>query len=86
MAADGEERPDGDAEVEVEFTLVNEFGFVRVRKLRTRNGERLEVEAPRLGHTIRLDALAAEGLSWQSPETISSWLETPFGPEHGHQA
>jgi hypothetical protein len=76
---------DLDVEVEQEFTIVNEFAFVKIRKLRTRNGERLEVEAPRLGHTIRMDALAAEGLSWQSPETVSSWLETPFGPEHGQR-
>jgi hypothetical protein len=72
------------AEVELEFTLVNEFAGVRVRKLRTRNGERLEIHSIRLGHTITLDALALEGLSWQDPETISKYFETPFGPDEEH--
>lgn len=67
-------------EVLAEFHVVNEFSAVRIRKVRTRAGERLEVHAPRPGHTIRLDALALEGLSWQPPETISQWLEQPFGP------
>jgi hypothetical protein len=69
-------------EIEQELTIVNEFASVRIRKLRTSNGERLEIEAPRVGHVIRLDALALEGLSWQTRETVSGWLETPFGPEH----
>ena len=72
---------DPDVEVELEFTIINEFASVKVRKLRTRNGERLEVDAPRVGHSIRFDALGLEGLSWQSEETVSGWLETPFGPE-----
>ena len=64
-----------------EFAVVNEFAGVRVRQLRTRTGERLEIESIDLGFSIRLDALALEALSWQSPDTISSFLETPFGPE-----
>jgi hypothetical protein len=74
---------DGDEGVEVvdELTIVNEFGLARVRKLRTRNGERLEIHSPRFGHTLRLDALALEGLSWQSPDTISQYLVNPIGPE-----
>jgi len=72
---------DPDVEVELEFSIINEFASVKVRKLRTRNGERLEIDAPRVGHSIRFDALGLEGLSWQSEETVSGWLETPFGPE-----
>lgn len=68
-------------EVLSETTIVNEFTGVKVRKLLTRNGERLEVESLRLGHRIQLDALGLEALSWQQPETISAWLATPFGPE-----
>jgi hypothetical protein len=59
----------------------NEFAFVRVRKVWTRNGERLEVTAPKLGYAIRLDSMELESLTWQTTETFSKFLETPFGPE-----
>ena len=68
---------------EPSISIVNEFGAVWVRKVYTRNGERLEINAPNLGYSIRLDALQLEALSWQSPETLSKLLETPFGPEGG---
>jgi len=61
--------------------LVNEFALVRVRKVETRNGMRLEIESPRLSRSIRLDALALESLTWQPPETFSQFLEHPFGSE-----
>jgi hypothetical protein len=63
--------------------ITNEFGHVRVCKVWTRNGERLEIEAPKLGYRIRLDPLELESLSWQTPETFSRLLQTPFGPEQG---
>jgi hypothetical protein len=72
------------AQVLAETTIVNEFTGVRVRKLLTRNGERLEVESMRLGYRIKLDALGLEALSWQAPEVISGWLATPFGPASGN--
>lgn len=69
--------PDRDIEI------TNEFAVVRVRKVWTRNGERLEITSPRLGHAIRLDALALESLTWQTMDTFTRFLETPFGPpEH----
>ncbi|PBC47044.1 dihydrodiol dehydrogenase [Rhodococcus sp. ACS1] len=52
-----------------------------MRKILTRNGQRLEITSLRLDHHIRLDALALEGLSWQNEETISAYLDQPFGPE-----
>ena len=58
----------------------NEFAFVRLRKIWTRNGERLELEAPKLGYRIRLDPLELESITWQTTETFSKFLETPFGP------
>ena len=70
----------GDGTVDAEFTVVNEFTAVRVRKILTRNGQRLEITSLRLDHHIRLDALALEGLSWQNEETISAYLDQPFGP------
>jgi hypothetical protein len=61
--------------------IANEFAHVRVRKVWTRNGERLEIAAPRLDYKIRLDPLELESLTWQTTETFSRFLETPFGPE-----
>lgn len=63
--------------------LSNEFATISVRKVSTRNGERLEITAPRLGHRILLDALALESLTWQPMDTFSRFLETPFGPVNG---
>ena len=59
----------------------NEFALVRVRKVWTRNGERLQIESVRLGYSIQLDALELESLTWQPHETFSRFLETPFGTE-----
>lgn len=70
-----------DPRVDRELTIVNEFTAVRVRKILTRNGERLEIESLRFHGSTRLDALGLEGLTWQPPEVISSFLEQPFGPE-----
>jgi len=67
-------------EVGEPIEIGNEFAFVRVRKVLTRNGERLEIEAPKLGHRIRLDPLELESISWQPHETFSTFLEKPFGP------
>jgi hypothetical protein len=61
--------------------IANEFAHVQVRKVWTRNGERLEIAAPRLDYKIRLDPLELESLTWQTTETFSKFLETPFGPE-----
>jgi hypothetical protein len=61
--------------------LANEYAQVVVRKVATRNGVRLEIVAPQLGRGIRLCPLELETLTWQSHETFSRFLETPFGPE-----
>ncbi len=61
--------------------LANEYASVVVRKVRTRNGVRLEIAAPRLDRVIRLCPLELESLTWQTPETFSEFLRTPFGPE-----
>jgi hypothetical protein len=70
-----------DREDVVEWEVANEFAVVRVRRHRTRNGERIEIEAPRLGRRIALCPLELESLTWQTPETFSRFLATPFGPE-----
>ncbi len=73
---------DGDRQTTAvqEIEVINEFAAVIVRKVLTRNGVRLEISSPRLGHSIKLDALALEGLTWQPMETFTRFLETPFGP------
>jgi hypothetical protein len=43
--------------------IANEFAAVYVRKVHTRNGERLEIEAYRRGQLIRLDPLELEALA-----------------------
>lgn len=71
---DGEEL--GDAVV-----VSNEFAAVIVRKVATRNGERLEIRSLGQGRSIRLDALALEALTWSSPLQVGEGLQTPFGPD-----
>ena len=61
--------------------IANEFGLARVRKIRTRNGERLEISAPKQESKILLDPLELESLTWQTPETFAEFLTEPFGPE-----
>ncbi len=61
--------------------LANEYASVVVRKIRTRNGVRLEISSPRLDRSICLCPLELESLTWQTPEVFSEFLRTPFGPE-----
>lgn len=61
--------------------IANEYARVQVRRVETRNGERLEIVAPHLGRGIRLCPLELESLTWQTHDTFSGFLETPFGPE-----
>ncbi len=61
--------------------LGNEFASVIVRKVRTRNGERLLISAPKRETGILLCPLELESLTWQTPETFSAFLAEPFGPE-----
>ena len=75
------EQPDfEDEQAAGEFTVQNEFTTVQVRKIRTRNGERLEISSFRVPHTIRLDALVLESLTWRQVLDLGTGLETPFGP------
>jgi hypothetical protein len=75
-------QPDADDRVEGELVIANEFTGVRVRKVRTRNGEVLEIRSMRVEHSVRLDALVLESLTWRSREDLAKGLETPFGPGH----
>lgn len=68
------------------ITIANEFAEVRVRKVFTRNGERLEIDAFRRGHRVLLDAVELESLSWQTPETFSKFLQASIGPDEAGPA
>jgi hypothetical protein len=66
---------------EPSFELANEFADVVVTKVRTRNGARLRIHAPKLGREILLCPLELESLTWQTLDTFSGFLATPYGPE-----
>jgi len=63
------------------IVVANEFAVVSLRKVHTRNGERLEIRS--LGHdqSVLLDAIALEALTWSTPLEVGRGLETPFGPD-----
>lgn len=56
----------------------NEFAFTRVRKIWTRNGERLEIMAPKLDFSIRLDAIELESLTRQTTESFAKLVEETY--------
>ena len=74
------DRDDEIQDADRDFELTNEFATVRVRRVYTRNGVRLEISSPRLGSVVRLDPLSLESLTWQTSETFSRFLRTPYGP------
>lgn len=64
-----------------QISIGNEFTNIELRKVLTRNGERVEISSPRLGYAIRLDPLELESLTWQDARTFSLLLKSPYGPE-----
>ena len=57
--------------------IKNESATALVRKVRTRNGVRLEIYSPEMDKRVYLDPLLLESLAWQTPETFSNTLEDP---------
>ncbi len=74
------EPPQAKPDLQEGATITNEFTSVRVRVVETGNGERLEIQSLRMPHSIRLDALLLEALTWQDPLDLGKFLEEPFGP------
>ena len=66
---------------EDEIVIANEFAAVAVRKVMTRNGERLRIRSITQDRTIQLDAIALEALTWSSVLEVGRGLETPLGPD-----
>ena len=63
------------------IVISNEFAAVVVRKVATRNGERLEIRSISHDQAIQLDAIALEALTWSTPLEVGRGLETPLGPD-----
>ncbi|MGA4538963.1 hypothetical protein ACPA54_03115 [Uniformispora flossi] len=61
------------------FGIANEFTGVRLRKVWTPQGERLEIEVPRQGTSILLDAMQLEIVAAQSPEAFSDLFAIRMG-------
>lgn len=75
------ELPQGVVEASEGFGIGNEFTGVRVRKVWTRQGERLEIVVPKHGHSILLDAMQLEILARQDPERFSHLFAVALGSE-----
>ncbi|CAN5128091.1 hypothetical protein BH24ACT16_BH24ACT16_07500 [soil metagenome] len=57
--------------------ISNDSASVLIRRVRTRNGARLEIHSPSAGTRVLLDALLLESLSWQSSDELAQGLEAP---------
>ncbi|UOY02267.1 hypothetical protein [Blastococcus sp. PRF04-17] len=73
--------PDGHDGQQPTIVISNEFAAVTIRKVTTRNGERLEIRSMGHDQAIKLDALALEALTWSTPLEVGKGLETPLGPD-----
>lgn len=59
----------------------NEFTVIKIRKVLTRNGVKLEISSPKRGLKKYLDAMELEALTWSDERYFSRLLRTPWGPE-----
>jgi hypothetical protein len=63
--------------------LTDDHAVVRIRKVNTRNGVRLEIAAPHSGRAIRLCPLELETLTWQTHEDLAELRPAPGGAGAG---
>lgn len=68
------------------FGIGNEFTGVLVRKVWTKQGERLELRVPRTGGRILLDAMQLEILTAQDPERFSELFATQLDANDGGES
>lgn len=59
--------------------IANEFTFIQLKKVTTKNGEMLEIESKKNGRKITLDAMQLESLTLLEPEHFSKFFEIVFG-------
>jgi len=83
MTGSAGERPQDDGVVREgeAFGIGNEFAGVRVRKVWTRQGERLELYVPKRGYRILLDAMQLEIVAAQDPAKFSELFAASFGAD-----
>lgn len=74
-----EEAPDGIVREGEPFGIGNEFTGVEVRKVWTRQGERLSIFVPRTGKRTLLDAMQLEIVAAQDAERFSELFERELG-------
>ncbi len=80
-ASDALRFPDHEVQPDSDWLEVgNEFATVRIRRVRTRNGSRLEIRSPKRQASVFLDATLLDGLTWQTAGSMSLLLETPLEP------
>lgn len=78
--AAGERRLLLDRSVGEPLTIANEFSEVEVRRVETRNGTRLLIDAAKSGQWIALDPMELEALTWQTTQTFSEMIKRPNEP------
>ena len=62
------------------LTIANEFSEITVSRVETRNGTRLLIDSPKSGQWIALDPLELEALTWQTVQTFSAMIGSPYAP------
>lgn len=67
------------------FGIGNEFTGVQVRKVRTRQGERLELVVPKRKYRILLDPMQLEIIAAQNPEKFSTLFARHLGSDQGRE-
>ena len=74
---------DGIVAVEEWFAIANEFSGVNIRKVLTRNGERLELSVPKREYRILLDAMQLEIIAAQNPDNFTELFRRSLGSSEG---
>lgn len=77
-------RAGGPDESEQSFDIANEFTGVRVRKVKTAQGERLELRLPRTGACIQLDAMQLEAIVALKSEHFSEFIALVMDNQKPH--
>ena len=78
---DPEDLAEGVIEAEEWFGIGNEFTGVQIRKVRTRNGERLELHVPTRKYRILLDAMQLEIIAAQDPAAFTTLFQRQLGSD-----
>ncbi len=81
MTISEDESNDGIVEAGEWFGIGNEFTGAQVRKVLTRNGERLQLHVPAKHYDVLLDAMQLEIIAAQDPEQFSWLFQRRFGSD-----